>query len=94
MPNHKSNWKRLRQDKVRRLRSRINKSRIRTHIKKVLEEAANNTITGDALEKSAREIFRLVDRAARRKVIHPRNAARKKSRIARLLNRARASQSA
>lgn len=87
MPTHKSNWKRLRQDKLRRLRAKSNKSRIRTYIKTLVVETEKGTLQGETLEKRAKEAIRLIDQAAGRSIIHPNNAARKKSRIARLLNR-------
>ncbi len=87
MPTHKSNWKRLRQDKLRRLRVKSNKSRIRTLVKTLVTESEKGTLKGETLQQRAKETCRLIDQAAGRRIIHPNNAARKKSRIARLLNR-------
>ena len=85
MPSHKSNWKRLRQDKVRRERNTAEKSRVRSAIKKLKQTAGE----GDP-EKSARELkktFSLIDKAAKRRTLHPRTADRRKSRLQRRVNK-------
>jgi len=85
MPNHKSTWKRLRQDKIRYARNVSEKSRLRTFIKKVRLAASQGDV-----ETARRELQRtlpLLDRAAKRRTIHPRAADRKKSRLQRLVNK-------
>lgn len=87
MPNTKSAKKRLRQNVVRRARNRSIKSAIRTQIRKVREAVR----AGD-LEKADLE-FRLaakrLDRAGAARVIHPNRAGRLKSRLQRLMRKAK-----
>lgn len=79
MANHKSALKRQRQNEKRRLYNKMYRSRARTFVKK-----ARATIGSGDIE-AAREATRLavqdLDKAARRGVIHPNNAARRKSRL-------------
>lgn len=77
MPQHKSAMKRIRQDKKRRARNKAVKSAVKTAAKSVREAASPE----DAAEllRSAESV---IDRAARKGVIHWRNAARRKSRLA------------
>ena len=85
MPNHKATWKSLKQDNVRRERNVAEKSRLRTAIKKVRTAEAK----GDA-EKATAEFqtaASLLDKAAKRNVIHKRQADRKKARLQKLLNK-------
>ncbi len=72
--------KRVRQSEKRRLRNRAMRSRIKTTIKKFL--AAE---TREEKERLLREIYSLLDKAARKRIIHPNTAARRKARLARLL---------
>jgi small subunit ribosomal protein S20 len=84
MPTHKQAAKRMRQDAKRRLRNRSVKSRIKTYIKKLNEEIEKKDIDG------AKEVYRtvssLLDKAAKKGVLHPNTSSRKKSRIARKIN--------
>ncbi|HHM12787.1 MAG TPA: 30S ribosomal protein S20 [Planctomycetaceae bacterium] len=92
MPNTKSAKKRLRQNKVRRLRNRMVKSSLRTQIRKFREAVK----AGD-LEKAAVEIRvaqKKLDQAGAKRVIHPNKAARTKSRLVKLLRRAQTQGSA
>ncbi len=92
MPNTKSAKKRLRQNKVRRLRNRVVKSALRTQIRKFREAVK----AGD-LEKAAVEIRvaqKKLDQAGAKRVIHPNKAARTKSRLVKLLRRAQTQGSA
>ncbi len=86
MANKKSAIKRLRSAGRRRLRNRVYRGRARTAIKK-----ARRFIEQGDLE-SAREAVRVavkaLDKAAQKGIIHKNNAARRKSRLMRYLNRA------
>jgi len=79
MANHKSALKRIRQAEKRRLHNRTYRNRARTLVKK-----ARATISSKDLAQ-AKEATRLavkdLDMAASRGTIHPRNAARRKSRL-------------
>jgi small subunit ribosomal protein S20 len=80
--NIKQQKKRIRRSEAQRQRNLHYRSRIRTLFRRV-EEAVEQS---DAEATTARsgELEQLIDRAAARNVIHRNNAARKKSRLARL----------
>lgn len=84
MANSKQAEKRIRQSLIRRDRNRAAMSRLRTSIKQ-LRTAADSDVT------KARELLpstlSLIDATARRGVIHANAAARRKSRLTRLVNR-------
>jgi small subunit ribosomal protein S20 len=88
MPHTKSAKKRLRQNEQRRLRNRATKSALKTQIKKVLATAQGSSL--DDLRTQYNLAAKKLDRAAAKRVIHPNLAARKKSQLARLLNRKQA----
>ena len=77
MPHHKSAAKRIRQDKKRRARNRAVKSEVKLVVKKV-------TAVTDSEEgvKILPEVNSVIDKAAKKGVLHWRTAARKKSRLA------------
>ena len=76
MPNVKSAEKRMRTNAIRAERNRAFRSRLRTALKKV--RTAENTEAG---QTALREATSLLDRAARKRIIHPNKAARAKSRL-------------
>lgn len=79
MANHKSALKRIRQAEKRRLHNRTYRNRARTLVKK-----ARSTISSKDLvqaKEATRLAVRDLDMAASRGTIHPRNAARRKSRL-------------
>jgi small subunit ribosomal protein S20 len=78
MANIKSQKKRNRQNEVRRQRNKSVVSDMKTSIKKVEQAAAAGEPT-DELFKTAQK---KIDVAASKGVLHPRTAARKKSRLA------------
>ena len=81
MPKIKSAKKRMRQTITRTLRNRPKRSAIRTAVKKAREEPTAENV------KAATSAL---DRGARKKLIHPNAAARKKSRLAKRLAKASA----
>lgn len=84
---HKSAQKRHRQSLKRRLRNRSKKSTIKTYTKKAVD--AVNTGAEDALSLQ-QKAESLIDKAAKGSTLHKRAAARKKSRLARAINKAKA----
>jgi small subunit ribosomal protein S20 len=84
MPQHKSNEKRMRTSKKENARNRAVKSALKTLAKKVVAAAP-----ADA-ESAFREAASELDRAAKKGIIPRRRADRRKSRLARAVNRARA----
>jgi len=88
MPNNAAAQKRMRQEQKRRLHNRSVKSIVKTQITK-----ARQAITTDVDDATATEAVRAavseLDRAAKKGVIHPNNAARRKSRLMKQLNATR-----
>ena len=79
MPSHKSAKKRMRQDKKRNLSHKSLKSEVRTSIKKLSAE-----IEGKNLEEakvSLSKTVSLLDKAAKKEIIHKNAASRKKSQL-------------
>lgn len=79
MANIKSAIKRNRQNEKRRLRNRIFKGRARTYVRR-----ANQEIVGGDLQDARQatlEAIRALDKAAEKGIVHPNNAARRKSRL-------------
>ncbi|HED24033.1 MAG TPA: 30S ribosomal protein S20 [Firmicutes bacterium] len=84
MPNIKSAAKRARQNIKREQRNRRVKSMVKTAIRHFEE-----SLQGENLEEARIKLnsaVRRIDKAAARGIIHKNNAARKKSRLNRLLN--------
>ncbi len=81
MANHKSAIKRIRANEAKRLRNRFQAKTTRTFIKKLRE-------TKDATE--AQELYKkvssMVDKLAKKNIIHKNNAANKKSKLAKFVN--------
>lgn len=84
---HKSAQKRHRQSLKRRLINRSRKSTIKTFTKKAV--VAVQTGAEDAAELQ-RKAESLIDKAAKGSTLHKNTAARKKSRLARAINKANA----
>lgn len=83
MPNNASAEKRMRQEQKRRLHNRMVKSEVKTNITK-----ARQAITSGAdAEAAVRAAVSELDRAAKKGVIHRNNAARRKSRLMKQLNK-------
>lgn len=85
MPNHKATEKSLRQDAKRHQANVAVKSQIRTLVKKVrlsVEEKKD-----DQIKDQLRNAVSALDTAAKKHIIHPRNAARRKSRLMRLVQK-------
>lgn len=80
MAKKDSAHKRHKQSQRNRLRNRIMKSVIKSKTKKVLAD-------GQEAEKEFRELTSLLDKAARKRVLHPNTASRRKSRLAKALNK-------
>jgi len=78
VPNNASQKKRLRQSLVRRAKNRQERSEIRTRTKRLLA-MESQTEADPALS----DLYRVLDRAARRRILAPKTAARQKARAAR-----------
>lgn len=88
MANHPSALKRARQNENRRLRNRMTKTRVK-HVVKVVREAATAQ-SADAMQTKLNEAQSLIDKAAKKGALHRRTAARKISRLNKLVNRQKA----
>jgi len=76
--------KRARQAKARALRNRSVKSKIKTLSKKVERAVMDKNI--DSATQALREAISAIDKAAQKGIIHRNNAARRVSRLTRLVN--------
>jgi small subunit ribosomal protein S20 len=88
MANHKSALKRDRQSKVRRLRNRINKTKMKTSVEQLeaAVEAGSEEQAVKALQNAASVIQKTVSKGS----IHKKTASRKVSRLAKSVNRMQA----
>ena len=88
MANIQSAKKRIRSSERRRVRNRVWRSSARTYVRR-----ARATIDNDGdmelAEAQVRQAIKTLDKAARKGVIHPRNAARRKSRLMAALAKAK-----
>jgi small subunit ribosomal protein S20 len=78
LANIPSAKKRMRQNVKRRARNQKIRSRARTAVKRAREAVSSGTGAEQAVQQAVSEL----DRAASRGVIHKKNAARRKSRLA------------
>lgn len=81
MANHKSALKRIRQNEKRRLHNRTFRNRARTFVKKARAAIHANKPDIATAEEATRLAVKDLDMAASKGIIHPRNAARRKSRL-------------
>ena len=79
MANTKSAKKRIRQTEKRTARNRHYISGSRTYVKRVRKLIATGNL--DEAEEAAKQAYSSLDKAARKKVLHPKNAARRKGRL-------------
>ena len=87
MANIQSAKKRIRQTVKRTERNRVYRASTRTHIKKTRQLIAEGKL--DEAEIMARKAYQMLDKSARKHVVHPRNAARRKGRLMAALEKAR-----
>ena len=79
MANKKSSKKRLRQTATRTVRNRAQRSALRSALRKA------RTASGADAPAALHLAERLLDRAARKRLIHPNTAARHKTRLHKLV---------
>lgn len=80
MPRSRTVLKRQRQTEIRRVRNKSARSELKTLERKV-------RAGGDTVATDLRNLQRELDQAAAKGVIHPNKAARKKSRLAKLVQK-------
>lgn len=88
MPTRKSAKKSIRQDVVRRMRNRSDKSALKTQIKKFVSAIKSHDF--DEAGKHLSLVTKKLDKIAAKNIIHKKTASRKKSRLARFLNKQKA----
>lgn len=85
MANKKASKKDLRQSAKRRVRTLAAKSALKTFVKKVRTQAGGEN--AEATQTVLKQAVSALDKAAQRGIIHKNQAARRKSRIAKLANK-------
>ena len=86
MANLKSALKRIRSSERRRQRNRLFRSRARTYVKQTRKLVTEGRL--EEAHEAARLAIGTLDKAAAKGIIHPNNAARRKSRLMRMLSAA------
>ena len=90
MPHLKSAKKRLRQNLKRRDHNRAIKKALKKNLKLVFEAGPDQKATVEQMKKDATAAVKKLDKAAAKGVIHRNNAARRKSRLMRMVAKASA----
>ncbi len=85
MPNTKSAIKRVKTNLKRAERNKSVKSVLKTSISRFQEALDSNNM--EAAKTALVRAYKIIDKAVVQGVIHKNNASRKKSRLARMLNR-------
>jgi small subunit ribosomal protein S20 len=85
LANHPSALKRAKQNKVRSLRNSSQRSRIKSGVKKFLQNLEAPTAR-EAAGPALKQVVSLIDKAGSKGVLHRRTASRKISRLSRKLN--------
>jgi small subunit ribosomal protein S20 len=86
LTSKKSAQKAARVSERKAQRNRSIRSSVKTHIAKARRLILANEL--DAAQEAVKEAARALDKAAQKGVIHPNNAARRKSRLMKRLNQA------
>lgn len=81
MANHKSALKRIRSNEAKRLRNRYQAKTTRTFIKR-LKNAEDKAQAQELLK----EVTSMLDKMAKKNIIHKNNAANKKSKLTKMVN--------
>ena len=82
MANHKSSIKRIRANETKRLRNRYQTKTTRTFIKRLKAL----TVKAEA-EELYKKVSSMIDRLAKKNIIHKNNAANRKSKLAKFVSR-------
>ena len=91
MPNLSSAKKRMRQEAKRRERNKSVKSSVRTEVTKAREAIVADAAAPET-EEQVREAIAALDKGVSKGVLHPNNAARRKSRLMARLHSAESAQ--
>ena len=93
MPNTKSAIKRAKVAEKKRLRNKPIRSAARTYVKHARSAIASGDLAAPRTHEALQRALSYLDHAASKGVIHKNNAARRKSRLMKLFNRAQAAES-
>jgi small subunit ribosomal protein S20 len=87
MPKGKTDIKRFQKQEKRRLRNRSVRSAVKTYVGKARQSIVGaSSREEDGLQTNLLRAVSELDRAARKGIIHPNNAARRKSRLMKRFN--------
>jgi small subunit ribosomal protein S20 len=87
MPKGKTDIKRFQKQEKRRLRNRSVRSAVKTYVGKARQSILGaDSREEDGLQSTLVRAISELDRAARKGIIHPNNAARRKSRLMKRFN--------
>ncbi len=81
MANHKSALKRIRSNEAKRLRNRYQHKTTRTYIKRL-----RDTSDKSEAQELLKQVISMVDRLAKKNIIHKNKAANQKSKLTKLVN--------
>jgi len=81
MANHKSALKRIRSNEAKRLRNRYQHKTTRTYIKRL-----RDTSDKSEAQELLKQVISMVDRLAKKSIIHKNKAANQKSKLTKLVN--------
>ncbi|GGZ39915.1 30S ribosomal protein S20 [Echinicola pacifica] len=81
MANHKSALKRIRANEAKRLRNKYQAKTTRTFIKKL-----KHTTDKSEAQELFKKVSSMIDKLAKKNIIHKNNAANKKSSLAKIVN--------
>ncbi len=82
MANHKSAEKRIRANEIKRVRNRYQHKTTRTFIKKLRTATAKTEAEG-----LLKEVSSMIDKLAKKNIIHWKKAANQKSKLTKLVNK-------
>jgi small subunit ribosomal protein S20 len=88
--HHKSALKRIRSSERKRIRNRLVKVRVRTFVKKARAQLSAAQPDAATSREAVLAAIKELDKAATKGVIHRNNAARRKSRLMKQLNKLQA----
>jgi small subunit ribosomal protein S20 len=88
MANIKSSKKDIKRNAKNRARNLSAKTALKTYVKKVRVAASGATPDAEVVKTTLTIAVKNLDKAAQRGIIHPNQAARRKSRIAKAANKA------
>ncbi len=88
MPNSRQAAKRMRQNEVRRVQNRAVSSVMKTHLKRFYEAIESGDVA--TAENELPLAIKRIDKCAKNRIIHPNKASRKKSQLAKSLNKVKA----